>query len=251
MEAYATAQQVYIMGLVFSRVGSMIMVMPGLGEAALSPRIRLSFALLTAFCIAPTVAPYLPPLDPTVGGMAFAVIKEVLIGLMMGTILRLFMSSLAMAGEIISIQTTLAFAQTSNPTQAQPSASVSTFLTLTGLTLIFVTNLHHSFLLAMSKSYTLFSPLKALPMQDMTTLAIKTVSESIKLGVQLSAPIIVFSLVLNIATGLVGRILPQFQIFFVATPLSVLFGLSLLALSMSMIGLVWIQHYESFLHVFG
>jgi flagellar biosynthetic protein FliR len=88
-------------------------------------------------------------------------------------------------------------------------------------------------------------------MQDMTTLAIKTVSESIKLGVQLSAPIIVFSLVLNIATGLVGRILPQFQIFFVATPLSVLFGLSLLALSMSMIGLVWIQHYESFLHVFG
>lgn len=251
MEAYATAQQVYIMGLVFSRVGSMIMVMPGLGEAALSPRIRLSFALLTAFCIAPTVAPYLPPLDPTVGGMAFAVIKEVLIGLMMGTILRLFMSSLAMAGEIISIQTTLAFAQTSNPTQAQPSASVSTFLTLTGLTLIFVTNLHHSFLLAMAKSYTLFSPLKALPMQDMTTLAIKTVSESIKLGVQLSAPIIVFSLVLNIATGLVGRILPQFQIFFVATPLSVLFGLSLLALSMSMIGLVWIQHYESFLHVFG
>jgi flagellar biosynthetic protein FliR len=239
------------MGLVFSRVGSMIMVMPGLGEAALSPRIRLSFALLTAFCIAPTVAPYLPPLDPTVGGMAFAVIKEVLIGLMMGTILRLFMSSLAMAGEIISIQTTLAFAQTSNPTQAQPSASVSTFLTLTGLTLIFVTNLHHSFLLAMAKSYTLFSPLKALPMQDMTTLAIKTVSESIKLGVQLSAPIIVFSLVLNIATGLVGRILPQFQIFFVATPLSVLFGLSLLALSMSMIGLVWIQHYESFLHVFG
>jgi flagellar biosynthetic protein FliR len=251
VEAYATAQQVYIMGLVFSRVGSMIMVMPGLGEAALSPRIRLSFALLTAFCIAPTVAPYLPPLDPTVGGMAFAVIKEVLIGLMMGTILRLFMSSLAMAGEIISIQTTLAFAQTSNPTQAQPSASVSTFLTLTGLTLIFVTNLHHSFLLAMAKSYTLFSPLKALPMQDMTTLAIKTVSESIKLGVQLSAPIIVFSLVLNIATGLVGRILPQFQIFFVATPLSVLFGLSLLALSMSMIGLVWIQHYESFLHVFG
>ena len=239
------------MGLVFSRVGSMIMVMPGLGEAALSPRLRLSFALLTAFCIAPTVAPYLPPLDPTVGGMAFAVIKEVLIGLMMGTILRLFMSSLAMAGEIISIQTTLAFAQTSNPTQAQPSASVTTFLTLTGLTLIFVTNLHHTFLLAMAKSYTLFSPLKALPMQDMATLAIKTVSESIKLGVQLSAPIIVFSLVLNIATGLVGRILPQFQIFFVATPLSVLFGLSLLALSISMIGLVWIQHYETFLHVFG
>lgn len=250
MEAFATAQQVYVFGLVFARVGSMIMVMPGLGEAALSPRLRLAFALLTAFCIAPTVASALPALDPTVGGVAFAVLKEVLIGLMIGTILRLFMSSLAMAGEIISIQTTLAFAQTSNPMQAQPSASITTFLTLTALTLIFVTNLHHSFLLAMAKSYSLFAPLKPLPLQDTVTLAIQTVSQSIALGVQLSAPVIVFSLVLNIATGLVGRVMPQFQIFFVATPLSVLLGLSLLALSVSMIGLIWIQRYESFLGVF-
>jgi flagellar biosynthetic protein FliR len=250
VEAFATAQQVYVFGLVFARVGSMIMVMPGLGEAALSPRLRLAFALLTAFCIAPTVASALPALDPTVGGVAFAVLNEVLIGLMIGTILRLFMSSLAMAGEIISIQTTLAFAQTSNPMQAQPSASITTFLTLTALTLIFVTNLHHSFLLAMAKSYSLFAPLKPLPLQDTVTLAIQTVSQSIALGVQLSAPVIVFSLVLNIATGLVGRVMPQFQIFFVATPLSVLLGLSLLALSVSMIGLIWIQRYESFLGVF-
>ena len=251
MEAFATAQQVYIMGLVFSRVGSMIMVMPGLGEAAVSPRLRLSFALLTAFCIAPTVAPYLPAIDSTIGGMAYAVLKEVVIGLMIGTVLRLFMSSLSVAGEIISIQTTLAFSQTSNPMQAQPSASVTTFLTVTGLTLIFVTNLHHVFLLAMAKSYTLFAPLRPVPMQDMASLAIQTTSQSIALGVQLSAPVIVFSLVFNIATGLVGRLMPQFQIFFVATPLSVLLGLSLVALSVSMIGLVWIQHYETFLHVFG
>jgi flagellar biosynthetic protein FliR len=144
----------------------------------------------------------------------------------------------------------LAFAQTSNPMQAQPSASITTFLTLTALTLIFVTNLHHSFLLAMAKSYSLFAPLKPLPLQDTVTLAIQTVSQSIALGVQLSAPVIVFSLVLNIATGLVGRVMPQFQIFFVATPLSVLLGLSLLALSVSMIGLIWIQRYESFLGVF-
>ena len=251
MEAFATAQQVYIMGLVFSRVGSMIMVMPGLGEAAVSPRLRLSFALLTAFCIAPTVAPYLPAINSTIGGMAYAVLKEVVIGLMIGTVLRLFMSSLSVAGEIISIQTTLAFSQTSNPMQAQPSASVTTFLTVTGLTLIFVTNLHHVFLLAMAKSYTLFAPLRPVPMQDMASLAIQTTSQSIALGVQLSAPVIVFSLVFNIATGLVGRLMPQFQIFFVATPLSVLLGLSLVALSVSMIGLVWIQHYETFLHVFG
>jgi flagellar biosynthetic protein FliR len=57
-------------------------------------------------------------------------------------------------------------------------------------------------------------------------------------------------LVFNIATGLIGRVMPQFQIFFVATPLSVILGLSLLALSISLIGLVWISRYETFLNVF-
>ena len=244
MESYATAQQVYVAGLVFARVASMIMLMPGLGEASVSPRIRLSFALVTAMCVAPIAAPHLPPLSATVGGLMGHVLKEVIIGLMLGAILRLFMSSLATAGEIISIQTTLAFAQTANPMQAQPGTSVL------GLTLIFATNLHHQFLTAMVHSYTLFEPTRDVPMGDAVKLAINTVSQSIALGVQLSAPVIVFSLVFNIATGLIGRVMPQFQIFFVATPLSVLIGLSLLALSISLIGLVWISRYEAFLHVF-
>ena len=250
MESYATAQQVYVAGLVFARVASMIMLMPGLGEASVSPRIRLSFALVAAMCIAPIAAPHLPPLSTTVGGLTGHVLKEVIIGLMMGAILRLFMSSLATAGEIISIQTTLAFAQTANPLQAQPGTSVTSFLSVTGLTLIFATNLHHQFLTAMVHSYSLFEPTRDVPMADAVKLAINTVSQSIALGVQLSAPVIVFSLVFNIATGLIGRVMPQFQIFFVATPLSVLMGLSLLALSISLIGLVWISRYEAFLHVF-
>ena len=66
---------------------------------------------------------------------------------------------------------------------------------------------------------------------------------------QLAAPVIVFSLVFNVATGLIGRAMPQFQIFFAATPLSLLLGLSIFALSIGGIGLIWVQGYESFLHV--
>lgn len=250
MESYATAQQVYVAGLVFARVASMVMLMPGLGEASVSPRIRLAFAFVTALCLTPVAAPHLPPLGPSVGGLVGSVLKEVITGLMIGAILRLFMSSLAVAGEIISIQTTLAFSQTANPLQAQPGTSITTFLNVTGMALLFATNLHHQFLTAMVHSYTLFEPVKNVPMGDAVKLAITTVSQSIALGVQLAAPVIVFSLVFNIATGLIGRVMPQFQIFFVATPLSVLFGLALVALSLSLIGLVWIQRYEAFLHVF-
>ena len=181
--------------------------------------------------------------------MVGSIIKEVLIGLMIGGLLRLFLASLTTAGEFVSLQTTLAFAQTANPLQAAPATTVSTFLSILGITLIFDTDLHRMFLAAVAHSYTLFPPIKAVPLGDAGTLAAQTVGKTFALAVQLAAPVIVFSLVFNVATGLIGRAMPQFQIFFAATPLSLLLGLSIFALSLGGIGLVWVQSYESFLHV--
>ncbi|MFZ5669243.1 MAG: flagellar biosynthetic protein FliR [Pseudomonadota bacterium] len=250
MEAYATAAQVYAAGLVFARVGALVMLVPGLGDASVPPRIRLAFALLMALILAPLTAPGLA-VPTTVGAASGAVIGETLIGLMMGAILRLVMSALATAGEVVSIQTTLGFAQTANPTQAQPSATLSTFLTLLGTVLIMTTDLHHLFFGAMVRSYELFPFGRVMPVADAGSLAVQTVAGSFALGLQLAAPVIVFSLVFNIAAGLVGRAMPQFQIFFVATPLSVMLGLSVFALSLGTVGMVWVGRYRELLEVFA
>ena len=121
MDSYATAQQVFAAGLVFARLGAIVMLIPGIGEGYVPPRIRLSLALAMALMLFPVVGGSVPPMPHDVSGVAGAVIKETLIGLMLGAILRMFMTSLITAGEVISIQTTLSFAQTANPTEAQPS----------------------------------------------------------------------------------------------------------------------------------
>ncbi|MDR3513660.1 MAG: flagellar biosynthetic protein FliR [Caulobacteraceae bacterium] len=250
MEHYATAQQVWAAGMVLFRVGSMVMVMPGIGETAVPARIRLSFALLLALCLGPIVAPSLPAVPDSVGTMAGYVFKEVLIGLMIGGILRLFLTAMTTTGELVSLQTTLAFSQTANPLGAQPSTSLSVFLNLMGVVLVFDTDLHQMFLAAIVHSYSLFPPIKHAPIADAAQLAEETVGKSFALAVQLAAPILIFSLVFNVAVGLVGRVMPQFQIFFAATPLTLLLGLSLFALSLGAIGLVWTQAYEALLHYF-
>lgn len=250
MESYATAAQVWAAGLIFARLGALLMVIPGVGEQAVPPRIRLSFALLFSLMLFPVLAPSMPALPDSVGSLAAQVIKEVLIGLVIGTILRLFLAALATAGEVVSLQTTLSFAQTANPGQAQPSASLSTFLTLMGLVLIMTSDLHHMFISAMVRSYSLFPLVKPLPVADSAQLAIQTVSDSFALGIQLAAPVLVFSLVFNVATGLVGRIMPQFPVFFVASPIIVLLGLSIFALSLGAIGLVWLDRYRQLAGVF-
>ena len=250
MEAYATATQVYAAGLIFARIGAMVMLMPGVGEQSVPPRIRLSFALLMCLVLSPLVAARVV-VPATLGDMGAEVIREVLVGLTIGMILRFFLSALATAGELVSIQTTLGFAQTTNPMLGQPNATLSTFLSLIGVLLIMTTDLHHLFIGAMVNSYNLF-PLERpnLPIDDAATLAVRTLAGSFALGVQLAAPVIVFSLVFNLAAGLVGRIMPQLQIYFVSSPLAVIFGLSIFALSLGIVGMVWVDRYRDMLSVF-
>jgi flagellar biosynthetic protein FliR len=251
VEAYATAAQVYAGGLVFARVGAMVMLMPGIGDAAIPPRIRLAFSLLLALVLTPVVAGAVGPPPATVGILAGRVIHELVVGLMIGAILRIFVSSLFTAGEVMSIQTTLGFAQTANPAQAQPSSALSSFLAMTGIVLIMTTDLHHLFIGAIAHSYQLFPFTRPAPTADAAALAVQTVASSFALGIQLAAPVIVFSLVFNIATGLIGRVMPQFQIFFVASPLAVLFGLSIFAVSLGGMGMIWVDHYRDLIGLFG
>ena len=247
----ALPAEVFGIGLVFTRIGALVMMLPGIGDASVPPRIRLSLALVLALAFYPIVRAGLPATPPaTVGDMGGMVLVEIFIGLGLGALMRMFLSALSVAGEAISMQTTLSFAQSANP-GLPPTTTVGAFLTLLGVTLLFATGLHQLFIGAMVKSYTLFPIGRGFPLQDMSQLAIRTFGDTFALGIQLAAPAIVFSLVFNIAAGFIGRVMPQFQIFFVATPLAVLLGLSLLAMSLGVLGLVWIDRFRTFLSAFA
>lgn len=247
---FGTSAQLWVVGLIFIRLASIVMLIPGLGDPAVPPRLRLCFALLLAMMVTPIVGPYIPPMPPTLGALTGIVLHETIIGLMLGSLMRVLLFTLVTTGEILSLQTTLSFAQTANPTEAQSSTSLGAFLAIFGLVMIWVTNTHHLFIRAMVDSYQIFSPVKNVMIGDAGTLMVKTLGESLVLALQLSAPVIVFALVFNIATGFVGRMMPNFPVFFAATPLSVLFGLALVALSLGSMGMVFIDHYQQFLGVF-
>ena len=244
MEAYATADQVWAGGLIFARIAAILMLIPGFGEAYVPPRVRLSLALVVSLALWPVVRGALPGLPDSLGLMVGWIIREVVVGLMIGLLLRMFMTALSTAGEIVSLQTTLSFAQTANPMQAQPGTTIAAFLTLLGVTLLFATNTHHLFIAGIVGSYQLMAPAKPLMLNDFAAVAVRTMGEAFLLGVQLSAPVLVFALIFNLASGLVARVMPQFQIFFAAAPLSVILGLSVFALSLGVLGTVFIDRYR-------
>lgn len=247
---FGTSAQLWAVGLIFIRLASIVMLIPGLGDPAVPPRLRIGFALLLAIIITPIVSPTLPPMPAGLGDLAGIIIHEAVIGLMLGTLMRVLLFTLVTTGEILSLQTTLSFAQTANPTEAQSSTSIGAFLAMFGLVMIWATNTHHMFIRAMVDSYQVFSPMKKVMVADAGTMMVRTLSESLVLALQLSAPVIVFAMVFNIATGFVGRMMPAFPVFFAATPLSVLFGLAIMALSLGTMGMVFIEHYQELLGFF-
>lgn len=247
---FGTSTQLWAVGLILLRLASMIMLMPGLGDQAVPARLRIGLAFMLALVITPIVGNTLPALPNSLGEMLGIALHEIVIGLMMGTLMRVLIFAMVVAGEVMSLQTTLSFAQTANPAQAQPSTSLGTFLAMMGMVLIYSTNLHHLFIRAMVDSYQVFAPTRDVMVGDATTLMMQTVSKTFVLALQMSAPLIAFALIFNVATGFIGRMMPNFPVFFAATPVQVLAGLSILALGLGATGMVFIEHYEELLAYF-
>jgi len=236
--------------LVFSRMGAMIMLLPALGETAIPQRLRLAMALAISFLVYSLVRSILPPMPAQPFMLALLIISEILIGVLIGASIRLLMSALHTAGTIIAMQSGLAMAQAFDPAQGAQSALMSTFLTLMAVVLIFITNMHHMMIAAMYDSYSLFPVGGDLNMADFAETVVSTVAKSFLLGVQISAPFIVYGLIFNIGLGILGRLMPQLQVFFIAMPLNIAVGFLILGMVLAA-GMNWfLQHMESSLGAF-
>jgi flagellar biosynthetic protein FliR len=216
--------------LVFARIGTMVMLLPGLGEMSVPVRVRLTVALVLVAVLLPLHREaYQVNLQSF--GPVFALLgEEMFIGAVLGLTARLTIAGLQVAGNVIAQQLGLGFVTAVDPTQGQQSVIVGNFLTILGVTLIFATDLHHLVIAALNDSYTLFQPGEIPLLGDVAALTTRTVASAFRIGIQLSAPFLVFGLLFNLGLGVLARLMPQMQVFFVGLPLSILLGFLILFL---------------------
>ena len=216
--------------LTFARVGTLVMLMPGFGENLVSARLRLAFALLVSLLLFPMVRPLLPVQDATPGapGLIALLFGEILIGLVLGLTVRMVLAALQTAGIVISQQLGLSYAMTVDPTMGGQQAALGNFLTLLGITLILATDLHHLALDAIGRSYMILPPDGVPGMGEAAQLAVRAIGRGFTLAVQISAPFLAFALLFNLGLGVLSRLMPQLQVFFVAVPASILIGMLIL-----------------------
>lgn len=224
---------VFTFMLLFVRIGTAIMVLPGFSEAYVPTSIRLGLSLAITLALAPVVAQYVPPEPSEPLSLFLLVLAEIAIGLLIGGVARIIMSALHIAGTVIAFKSGLAYALTIDPAQGVQGALIASFLSFLGVVVIFATDLHFLLLGAIADSYTLFTPGAYPPIGDFTQFAIEVTSAAFKMGIQLSAPFIVFAMVINVGLGVLARIMPALPIFFVIVPLQIWVAFLLLGLTMT------------------
>jgi flagellar biosynthetic protein FliR len=233
--------------LTFARIGTMVMLMPGVGESGMPVRVRLTIALaLTAVILPLHRAAYtidLQNLTPVLT-MLF---QEIIIGAVLGLTARLAISALQVAGSVVAQQLGLGFVTAVDPTQGQQGIIIGNFLALLGVALIFATDLHLLVIRALNESYDLFRPGELPVVGDMAQLVTSTIATAFKIGIQISAPFLVFGLLFNLGLGILSRLMPQMQVFFIGMPLSIILGLLLLMLVIGAMMGVFVHYMEDIL----
>jgi len=236
----------YLYILIFARVGSILMLMPALGEQVIPARMRLGFALMFSAVLYPLVTPTLPALTGDVLQALVTLLHEIAIGLILGAITRLITLAASVAGATIAFQAGLSGALGADPANGGiQGVLVGSFLSMLGVALIFATDLHHVALMAIRDSYMIFSPTQPIMWGDAAQMAIQSTSSAFVIGVQMSAPFLVLGLVFYLGMGLLGRMMPQLQVFFVAMPATIWVGLALLALLLTMMMGWYLTHFEN------
>jgi flagellar biosynthetic protein FliR len=216
--------------LVVARIGTMLMLLPGLGELSVPVRLRLTAALLLAAVLLPLHRGAYQIDLKSFGPLLAMLGEEVFVGAVLGLAARLTISALQIAGSIMAQQMGLAFVTAIDPTEREQSVILANFLTMLGITLIFATDMHHLVIAALDDSYRVFAPGEVPLLGDVAALSVRTVASAFRIGLQLSAPFLVFGLLFNLGLGVLSRLMPQMQVFFVGLPLSILLGFLILLL---------------------
>lgn len=243
--------QVILYMLVFCRVGTAMMIMPGVGDGYVTPNIRLLFSLAFAVVLAPVMAPFIPDVAGNFGTIFLLMLTEILIGFFIGTVARIFMAALDTAGMFISMNVGLGNAMVFNPQFSTQGSVSGAFLSTCGAVLLFSTDLHHMLIYGMIESYQTFPAGGDIPLVGgMAQVIAQAVSQSFAIGFYMAVPFLVVSLFLYIAMGVLGRLMPQIQVFILALPLQIGLGMLVFFLVFSSLMLFWLTQYDEAIQLF-
>ena len=228
-----TALAIFHYFLLFCRIGSAIMLMPGIGETFVPPTIRALLALFITLVVYLPLKDSLPAQPENLARLFGLVCTEIFVGLFLGGTARILLAVMHIVGMFASLQSGLANSVFYDPSQGTQNVSVGTFLTILSITLLFASDMHHFMLLGIIDSYHTFKAGNLPPVGDFSDFSARIFGDSFRAAFMISAPMMVVGFFMYVAGGLMSRLMPSIQIFFLIVPVQIAVTFLILALTLS------------------
>lgn len=237
-----TALAIFHYFLLFCRIGSAIMLLPGIGETYVPPTIRAILALFITLVVYLPLAPSLPPQPANLAELARLVSAEIITGLFIGGMVQLLLSVMHMVGMFASLQSGLSNSVFYDPSQGTQNVSFGAFLAILAVVLLFSLDIHHLMLAGIIDSYRTFKAGEFPPLSDFSDFSARLLSDSFRTAFMISAPMMTVGFFMYVAAGIMSRLMPTLQIFFLIVPVQIMVTFLILAMTLSA-AMMWYMHF--------
>ncbi|MHB1650872.1 MAG: flagellar biosynthetic protein FliR [Desulfitobacteriaceae bacterium] len=228
--------------LVLSRWAGMVMLAPVFGARGVPGFVKLGLAASISLVLYPLVLGSRPQIPAELLPYIALVVKEVLVGLVVGFVIYALTAVLEGAGQLIDFQMGFTMGNALDPVYGMQSPMMGNFQLVLATMLLLATNAHHYLIAAMVKSYT-YVPINPQSLPMGYAFYVKLVSDIFALSIQLALPVFGAMLLADLGVGLLSRTVPQLNIFSIVFAVKIVFGFILLLLATPLFG-------ESVAHLF-
>ncbi len=219
--------------LIFARLSAMIVSMPIFGYSTVNGKLRVLLVALITGIIAPMILSQNPIAYTSWLLFAIDIIREVLLGLIIGYGARMIFEGFTIAGAYVGVQIGFAVISVLDPSNQQQQPIISNFWFLVIITFFLVTNSHYFLIAVIFKNFTLIPVGTAMFHPVVGRDLIHGGSLMFDLALKFGAPLMVFLLTVDVAFAFMARVMPQLNIFFISLPLKIGVGIFLLILSLN------------------
>lgn len=219
--------QLFTGALAFLRISVILFALPMIGDPPTPVRARILIGLALTFGLYSTIpAGFAPSLNTDLLSLCIYVIREVLVGLVLGYLGRAAFDGLLMAANVVAYQMGFSTASLFVPDAGAQMDAFTAFHRLVVMLIFLALNLHQIFISAIAQSFQLVPGGVGAMHGSLVSLLVSSSSSIFTIAIQLAAPILVALLFTMAGLGLIARTVPQMNVFTMSFPVS--FGVGLL-----------------------
>jgi flagellar biosynthetic protein FliR len=226
--------QAQLFFLAFTRIMAILLHVPVFGGQNIPSQVRIGLG----FALAMVLIPWQPlPSDAiTIGSLAYgvAIAKEILIGTLIGFSADLAFGAIQMAGSAMGMGSGFESSRIFNPALGEAGSAFDQIFVMTATMIFLIIDGHHLVLIAVQNTFDVVPLNGSLPFNGLETI-MKMTSMFIATGIHLALPVMAALVLTDLTLGLLARVAPQVQVYFLGLPVKVVVAMVALGMSFAVI----------------